>query len=72
MDVNGSEWQLALGLLCWMGVNGSEWQLALGLLSRLPAGLTTADRKIVVKAVRQDGRALDYASQKLQRIGRSA
>ena len=27
---------------------------------------------IVVKAVRQDDRALDYASQKLQRIGRSA
>ena len=31
--MDGSEWQLALGLLSWMDANRSEWQFALGLLN---------------------------------------
>ena len=31
--MDGSEWQLALGLLSWMDANVSAWQSAVGLLS---------------------------------------
>ena len=32
-QLDGSEWQLALGLLSWMDVNVCAWQPAVGLLS---------------------------------------
>ena len=37
MAANGSEWQLALGLLSWSAANGSGGQLALGLLCWMDA-----------------------------------
>ena len=56
MAANGSEWQLALGLLSWTAANGSEWQLALGLLSWMDAnGSALLLKRLVYALLLPDG-----------------